>query len=163
MKKLLLILLYLPMVVLSQTSHTVNTGMLYYNPDFLTINIGDTVFWINDGGNHNVNFVASSVTNISFNNPEEFISTPTTDINIHSHVFTIAGTYQYDCSVYGHASGGMTGTIIVNNISYTNQISSNKRLLKIINTLGRNISYKKNQPLFYIYDDGTVEKRITID
>ena len=163
MKKLLLLLLCLPMMVLSQTSHTINAGMLYYNPNLLTINIGDTVFWINDGGNHNVNFITSSLTNTSFNNPEEFISIPTSDINIYSHVFTIAGTYQYDCSVYGHASGGMTGTIIVNNVSYTNEFSSNKRLLKIINTTGINIFYKKNQPLLYIYDDGTVEKKITID
>ena len=163
MKKILNILLCLPMIVLSQSSHTINAGMLYYNPNFLSINIGDTVFWINDGGTHNVNFITSSLTNTSFNNPEEFISIPTSDINIYSYVFTIAGTYQYDCSVYGHASGGMTGTIYVNNISYTNEISSNKKIFRIINTAGINIFYKKNQPLLYIYDDGTVEKKITID
>jgi len=163
MKKILIILVFLPMIVLSQNSHTINAGMLYYNPNLLSINIGDTVFWINEGGTHNVNFITSSLTNTSFNNPEEFISIPTSDVNIYSHVFTIAGTYQYDCTVYGHASGGMTGTIIVNNVSYTNEFNSNKKLLRTINTLGTNIFYKKNQPLLYIFDDGTVEKRITID
>ena len=38
--------------------------------------------------------------------------------------------------------------------------STNKELLRTIDVLGRET---KNKPLFYIYDDGTVEKRITID
>ena len=29
---------------------------MYFNPYELNINLGDTVHWINDGGNHNVNF-----------------------------------------------------------------------------------------------------------
>tara|TARA_B100001093_G_scaffold508406_1_gene570541 strand:+ start:529 stop:1230 length:702 start_codon:yes stop_codon:yes gene_type:complete len=40
--------------------------------------------------------------------------------------------------------------------------SINKQLLKVTNLLGRKAK-QKNQPLFYIYDDGTVEKKITID
>ena len=162
MKKLLF-LIFLPIFIYSQTSHTVNAGMLYYTPNTLTINIGDTVFWINDGGTHNVNFMTSSLTNISFNNPESFISTPTSDVNIYSHVFTIPGTYQYDCSVYGHASGGMTGTIIVNNVSVINDLISEKKLIKIINTVGREISHRENQLLLYIYSNGTIEKKIIID
>ena len=38
--------------------------------------------------------------------------------------------------------------------------STNKKLLRTIDILGRET---KNQPLFYIYDDGTVEKRIVIE
>ena len=40
---------------------------------------------------------------------------------------------------------------------------SNKKLVKIIDILGREISYKSNTPIFYIYDDGTVDKRLIID
>ena len=40
--------------------------------------------------------------------------------------------------------------------------STNKELIKITDLLGRETK-QTNQPLFYIYDDGTVEKRITID
>jgi hypothetical protein len=29
--------------------------------------------------------------------------------------------------------------------------------------LGQETPYRRNTPLFYLYDDGTVEKRITID
>ena len=39
----------------------------------------------------------------------------------------------------------------------------NKNLLKITNIIGRETPYKKRTPLFYIYDDGTVEKRITLE
>ncbi len=38
-----------------------------------------------------------------------------------------------------------------------------KRLVLITDILGREIKEKKNQPLFYIYDDGRVEKRIIIE
>ena len=38
-----------------------------------------------------------------------------------------------------------------------------KTLIKIVDFMGRESKIIENQPLFYIYDDGTVEKRITID
>ena len=37
-----------------------------------------------------------------------------------------------------------------------------KEVVKIIDLLGRE-SKNTNQPLFYIYDDGTIEKRIIIE
>ena len=40
--------------------------------------------------------------------------------------------------------------------------NANTRLIKIVDVLGRETAYKKNTPLFYLYDDGTVEKRIII-
>jgi len=52
-----------------------------------------------------------------------------------------------------------------NNCSGTTAIqeqTTNKELLKITDLLGRETK-QTNQPLFYIYDDGTVEKRIVIE
>ena len=49
--------------------------------------------WTNDGGFHNVNFDVSAITGASYNNPESFVSTPTNDVDIYTHVFTIPGTY----------------------------------------------------------------------
>ena len=40
---------------------------------------------------------------------------------------------------------------------------SKNNLVKIIDILGQKNPYRKNTPLFYIYDDGTVEKRIVIE
>jgi len=57
------------------------------------------------------------------------------------------------------------------NCNYTNPCNSstaiqehsrNKELLKVTDLLGRETK-QTNQPLFYIYDDGTVEKRIVIE
>ena len=41
--------------------------------------------------------------------------------------------------------------------------NENKKLLKIVDLLGRNTPFKKNTPLYYLYDNGTVEKRISIE
>jgi hypothetical protein len=38
-----------------------------------------------------------------------------------------------------------------------------KEILKITDILGRETKAIKNKPLFYIYNDGTIEKRITIE
>ena len=100
---------------LSATIYTINSGFPYYTPNSLTINLGDTVEWINDGGYHDVNADINSQTGLSFNNPVSFQSNTTNVIGaiIHTQVFTVPGNYSYDCSVGSHAAAGMVGTIIV--------------------------------------------------
>lgn len=111
----------------SQTDHSVNAGNFYYDPEVLTISIGDEVSWINDGGFHNVNFDINTLTGESYGNPEGFITNPTNDTEIAEHTFTIAGTYNYDCSVGQHAANGMTGTIIVeDDMSSLDETAQNK-------------------------------------
>ena len=41
--------------------------------------------------------------------------------------------------------------------------SSNRKLISIVDVLGRESNGTRNELLFYIYDDGTVEKRIVIE
>ncbi len=103
----------------SQTTHTINAGSYYYNPTQLTIDVGDSVVWINDGGFHDVNGNINTVTGQPFNNPETFDSPPTNVVSavIFSYHFTIPGTYNYDCSVGSHAANGMIGSVVVNDIS----------------------------------------------
>ena len=52
-----------------------------------------------------------------------------------------------------------------NNCSTTGieELSKNKKLLKVTDLLGRETKDTKNKVLFYIYDNGTVEKRIIIE
>ena len=48
-------------------------------------------------------------------------------------------------------------------ISYVNNIvKSEKYLINIIDLVGRNSIVSENKILFYIYNDGTVEKKILI-
>ena len=48
-------------------------------------------------------------------------------------------------------------------VGIDNIFRNNKQLIKIVDLLGRESKDLKNQPLFYIYDDGTVEKKIIIE
>ena len=41
--------------------------------------------------------------------------------------------------------------------------TTNKELLKITDILGREVNEKRNTTLFYIYNDGTVEKKIIFE
>ena len=50
-------------------------------------------------------------------------------------------------------------TIIISSIS---EYNTDKKLLKIVDVLGREAKFKRNTTLFYIFDDGTVEKRIIL-
>jgi hypothetical protein len=48
---------------------------------------------------------------------------------------------------------------VVSNTTDIN-VSSNRKLIRIVDVLGRESKGSKNEPLFYIYNDGTVEKKI---
>ena len=48
------------------------------------------------------------------------------------------------------------------NLTSISEINTERKLMKIVDVLGRNTKANKNQTLFYIYNDGTVEKRIVI-
>jgi len=41
--------------------------------------------------------------------------------------------------------------------------SSNRKLDKVVDALGREVNHTTNQILFYIYDDGSVEKKFVVD
>ena len=56
-------------------------------------------------------------------------------------------------------------TIILQNITLnSNEILENrdKQLIKIVDLLGRETPFKPNTPLLYIYNDGTVERKMII-
>jgi hypothetical protein len=48
------------------------------------------------------------------------------------------------------------------NATSVSELNSKRNLLKITDVLGRETKEIKHQPLFYIYDDGTVEKKIIL-
>ena len=58
--------------------------------------------------------------------------------------------------------------LAINNMAFCSTTSimesiNKKKLISVIDVLGRPIKDSKNQPLFYIYDDGTVEKKIILE
>jgi hypothetical protein len=49
-------------------------------------------------------------------------------------------------------------------VGVSEQINTTKKLIKIVDVLGRKTNkLKTNTPLFYIYDDGSVEKKIVVE
>jgi Leucine-rich repeat (LRR) protein len=73
---------------------------------------------------------------------------------------------------YANSSWGNTFDSFVSFSNYTNpcvtvsaiqEQTTNKELLKVTDLLGRETPYRRNTPLFYIYNDGTVEKKIIIE
>jgi hypothetical protein len=72
---------------------------------------------------------------------------------------TLNSTVGYRNNLWSAANLNDVGCQSVTAIE--NEILNKKKLLKVIDLLGRETK-QLNQPLFYIYDDGTVEKRIVI-
>jgi len=53
---------------------------------------------------------------------------------------------------------------VINIVSVINEAkNTDSQLLKITDMLGQETPYRKNTPLFYIYDDGIVEKKIILE
>ena len=102
------------------------TSNLTFVPATLTIEQGQSVAFLNVGGNHDVNGVTNTVTQESFENPVDFsfeaVMATDEPICIGTYTFDTPGTYNYDCSIYGHAAAGMVGTITVNPAPVTTTI-----------------------------------------
>ena len=97
--------------LLAQTSHNVAVASFAFTPSALNVEVGDTVFWTNTNGTHNVN---GSMTTFP-SNPDSFGSGTASSGWTYSFVFTIAGSYDYQCDP--HAGGGMAATITVSEAS----------------------------------------------
>ena len=76
-----------------------------------------------------------------------------TNGNFIQYTFINCDTFTYSPS--GWAKIGQTTSI--------KEHTTKKILLKITDILGRETKGTKNEPLFYIYNDGTVEKKIIIE
>ena len=108
------ILSLLTTLALNGATHIIGASNFTYSPSSLTINQGDTVTWINNGGFHDVNGDINSLTGTSFNNPVSFYLSPVNSPDtIGSYVFTVPGVYDYDCSIGAHAASGMVASINV--------------------------------------------------
>ena len=87
--------------------------------------------------------------------------------------FSVTGfAASWDCDIstgcYESARGqgqyfSLTDCQIACNMTAINEKNSMIKVEKIIDFIGREITFRRNTPLFYIYDDGTFERRIVIE
>jgi len=74
------------------------------------------------------------------------------DINANVEVWNFVSKYD------------MNGLIGCNSTNYSDfQILNSKNLIRIVDVLGKKTKQNSNELLFYMYDDGTVEKRIILE
>jgi len=64
------------------------------------------------------------------------------------------------------ANWNLDGNSLISNCfgTFLDEVDNKKtKLIKISDVLGRSVTLKKNNPLFYIYEDGSVEKKIVFE
>ena len=90
-----------------EPDHIIEVGSFFFDPEVLTIQQGETVRWINTGGNHNVN----GSRDIYPDNPVSFSSgNPSSEAWTYDFLFSVPGEYTYRCDPH---AAQMVGMIIV--------------------------------------------------
>jgi hypothetical protein len=72
------------------------------------------------------------------------------------------GVVQMEITTNSLYKDTISWTGSISNISFLDEQNKNKELIKVTDLFGRETK-QTNKPLLYIYDDGTVEKRIVIE
>ena len=164
MRKLLLLLFIVSAFNSKGTIHKIGVWGGYYEfvPASITIQLGDTLQWEPFAGLLPMMLHTITSDNIpSGAVPFDQVWQMPAD-TFFQYIPQVAGLYQYVCTP--HIPNGMIGEFtVINGTTAINEHTSNKELIKVINILGRETKGTKNEPLFYIYDDGTVEKKIIIE
>ena len=179
-KKILYILFFLPIIGFGQI-HTIDQNNLYMYGNTNNNDISVNTYY-NALGTCNItwNIIKDSI-------PSQWdfsICFPTCyaiGITSGQDVFLANEQVFLNCHMYpnGQAGEGMiqmeiiTNNIYKDTITWSGSISStsfinelninNLKLIKTVDILGKKSTNKNNQTLFYIYDNGIVEKRIIID
>jgi len=95
----------------AQTLHDVALVGQSFSPSELTISVGDTVRWTNNGGFHDVQADDGSFSS----------GNASTDIWVYTYVFNSAGDFRYYCTIHGGPNGvGMSGIIHVQEVTDVN-------------------------------------------
>ena len=76
---------------------------------------------------------------------------------------TVSGDYSFTLTNSLDCDSIANLNLTINTTGISDIINTEKTLFKITDMLGQETPYRRNTPLFYIYDDGTVEKRIVIE
>jgi uncharacterized protein (TIGR02145 family) len=106
---------------------------------------------------------ARSRTSGAIGNVGTFVGYRTSDLNgLQSRMLGISLTTSF-MGDRDRADGNCVRCIQDETVSSILEISNQKTLIKIVGILGRETNPKANTILFYIYDDGTVQKKIILE
>ena len=179
MKKLLLILLCLPMIGFGQT-HFINQHYLQMSGTNINNDISNNTYY-NALDTCNISWVVikdslPSQWDFSFCFPDCYAF----GVSSYQNIFPANEQIFLNCHMYPNGQEGQgtiqmeitTNNIHKDTVTWNGSISNvsqiehveigNKQIISILDILGREKKQKK-QLLLYLFDDGTVEKRIVID
>jgi plastocyanin len=97
----------------ANTNHLIETVGMTFSPSSLNVFVGDTVTFVNTGGNHNVN----GTTGTFSGNPESFGNAVGSGWTF-THIFGTAGTYDYQCDPHAPMMAGTVTVSEINNITH---------------------------------------------
>ena len=160
MKKILLFTLYVSLTINSQSQGIGCWANFYYTQNGPTTIFTDNSFvapansWAND---HSLSWLW------------DFGDGNTSNLEDPTHNYS-NGTYipcltltMFDSTVMSTCTSTKCDTI-TSGVTEIQEVNADKKLFKIINILGKHSGKdNSNELLFFIYDDGTVEKRIVIE
>ena len=154
------------LVSFNQIDTTTSPDLIYFDvqvfgygpnvgyPGFVLLNsIGDTIAYENFNTALNVFTLMPNTTETRFLEVVQNFSLPFSG-TLHLVNSWFAGNPYTACIYSFNISIGTTDI---------SEVINTRTLLEVTDILGRETKGTKNEPLFYIYDDGTVEKRITIE
>ncbi len=163
MKKLLFILLCMPIIGFGQfLCSQLAVSDIVINSANMTIDIS-----IYDGniGGQPYPYIAYTIDNLG-----DTIQTGSLNsfgnlgLDTSLYLYSLNSLPNYPLTVcYAYGMNSDTCILTYNSITAIQEHTTNKDLLKVTDILGRETNGTKNEPLFYIYDDGTVEKRIILE
>ena len=79
-------------------------------------------------------------------------------------VITSSGVYtDFFINENGCDSVVFLDITIVTETGFDQVVATRKELLRIIDVLGKETSFRKNMFLFYVYDDGSIERYFFVD
>ena len=182
MKRIILTLIFLPNIITAQT-HSIDQHnlLMFGNTDDNDISI-NTYYNTLDSCNVSWNIIKDSLPsqwNFSICFPDCYI----TNLTHAQNSFSANEAIYLNCHMSPNNQAGTgilqmeitTNNLYKDTVTWTGSVSSiaainnpnalnskNRKLIKVVDILGKETIYKGNQPLIYIYDDGTVEKRIII-
>jgi hypothetical protein len=80
------------------------------------------------------------------------------------NLFTIGQKTRMLAAINQYRSNLLSHSLCEGSVGVTEQTNNNRKLIRIVDVLGRTSAEKQtNTPLFYIYDNGSVEKKIIIE
>jgi hypothetical protein len=144
--------------------YDINTGQM--------IGDGDTIYYspyrstfVSGVITDSLSYFFSDTMYIEVLNNSSSYDTLVSSVNIswNGMILTNSGDYSFTLINSSGCDSIANLNLTINTTGIVNLDHNNKTVIKIIDVLGREKKEKTNEALFYIYDDGTVEKKIIIE